>query len=225
MQKNKLIDSIVFLLVSLPFIYLAYIYHQLPESVPTHFDIHGKADDFSEKSSLWLIVGILSATSLFIFYLLKFLPKIDPKKNARFGTPIFIKIGIAVSFLLFFLNIMIILSAQSGAIEWTKSLPIIIGLFFAFMGNIMHSLKPNYFAGIRTPWTLESEETWRETHRLAGKLWFVGGLLIALCGLIFPFNISMIILICITVIMAFWPMIFSYTYFKKMQKREKSIKG
>ena len=56
----------------------------------------------------------------------------------------------------------------------------LIGLLFAFLGNYFKTIKPNYFIGIRTPWTLENEEVWKKTHLIGGKLWFVGGLLMAL---------------------------------------------
>jgi uncharacterized membrane protein len=53
-----------------------------------------------------------------------------------------------------------------------------MGAFFAVLGNYMHSIKPNYFVGFRTPWTLESEDNWRKTHQLVSKVWVPGGLLI-----------------------------------------------
>ena len=55
-----------------------------------------------------------------------------------------------------------------------------VGLLLCLIGNYMHTIKPNYFAGLRLPWTLNNEDNWRKTHLLAGKLWFVGGLVIAI---------------------------------------------
>ena len=51
---------------------------------------------------------------------------------------------------------------------------ILIGLLFTILGNYFKTIKPNYFIGIRTPWTLENEDVWKKTHLLGGKLWFVG---------------------------------------------------
>jgi len=53
----------------------------------------------------------------------------------------------------------------------------LLGFAFAGMGIYMPKLKQNYYAGFKLPWTLESEENWNATHRLAGKIWPVGGLL------------------------------------------------
>lgn len=203
----------------LPIIYLAIVYSSLPAIVPTHFDVKGAANETKPKSALWVIVGLIGIVSILLYFLLKFLPSIDPKKQVKYGASSFKKIAIGIVFLFFLINCLIIRAAQTGVFEFGKSLPIVMGLFFAFMGNIMHSIKPNYFAGIRTPWTLESDDTWRATHRLAGKLWFAGGILIALCGLIFPFSIAIIILIVVTIIIALLPIIFSFTYYKTHQQK------
>ncbi|MEO8116255.1 MAG: SdpI family protein [Bacteroidota bacterium] len=221
-MKNKFVasDWIVLSLVIIPLIYLTVIYSGLPAIVPTHFNLKGEADDTSVKSALWLATGLIGILSILLYLLLKFLPSIDPKKQVKYGAASFKKIAIGVVFLLFLINCMIIRSAETGSFESGNALPIAMGLFFAFMGNVMYSIKPNYFAGIRTPWTLESDDTWRETHRLAGKLWFAGGIIIALCGLIFSFSIAIIILIAVTIIITVWPVVFSYTYFKGHQNKK-----
>jgi len=87
-------------------------------------------------------------------------------------------------------------------------------LFFAFMGNLMHSIKPNYFAGLRTPWTLEDNDTWRATHRLAGKMWFVGGIILTAIALLLPAKAGMITFMGITFVMVIIPVIYSYVYYK-----------
>ena len=46
-------------IVSLPFIYLAYIWNELPEKVPMHWNIKGEIDRFGEKSELLLIPILL----------------------------------------------------------------------------------------------------------------------------------------------------------------------
>ena len=56
--------------------------------------------------------------------------------------------------------------------------PVIVGLIFIIIGNYLQRVRSNYFMGIRTPWTLSNETVWKKTHRLSGKLFFIGGLLI-----------------------------------------------
>jgi uncharacterized membrane protein len=76
-------------------------------------------------------------------------------------------------------------------------------------------VKPNYFVGIRVPWTLDNEDNWRKTHQLASKIWFVGGLFMAATALFLPAALSFYVFLAMIVVMGFIPMIFSYLEFKK----------
>lgn len=212
-------DALILVIIALPFVYLGYVYDNLPATVPTHFGVDGKPDGFSSKQSMWGLVSILAGTSVFLFLLLRFLPNIDPKKTAKYSAGIFNKIAVAVVLLLTVLNCLVVDSAHNGAFKFFRIFPVLMGVFFAFMGNIMHSIKPNYFAGIRTPWTLENEETWRLTHQLGGKVWFFGGLLIAAVSFFIPETIIPWYIISTIGILAIVPIIYSYTTYKSVKKR------
>jgi uncharacterized membrane protein len=86
------------------------------------------------------------------------------------------------------------------------------------LGNYFKVIKQNYFLGIKTPWTLESEEVWKLTHILAGKLWILGGLLIVIFSLVIPEDINFYLFITITAIITIVPIVYSYLIFKKLKK-------
>jgi uncharacterized membrane protein len=90
---------------------------------------------------------------------------------------------------------------------------------FLVLGNYFKVIQPNYFIGIRTPWTLENNEVWKVTHVFAGKLWVVGGLVIVLGGLIFENHSFSIAFIPLVVVLAIVPMVYSYIKFKEIEKR------
>ena len=208
-------DAFILVVAMVPIAYLAYNYNALPQVVPTHFDLEGKANGFSDKREMWFIVSFLSALSAGIYFLIKNLPKIDPKKTARLSVHAFNKISIAIVILLSALNILIIYSGINGSVMLNKLLFPFLGLFFVYMGNMMHSIKPNYFVGIRVPWTLENEDNWRATHQFGGKLWFIGGIIITLSTLLFPLKSGSIIFMCGIGCLGIIPVIYSYIYFKK----------
>jgi uncharacterized membrane protein len=79
----------------------------------------------------------------------------------------------------------------------------------------MQNIKPNYFAGFRLPWTLESESNWRKTHHLAARIWFWGGLLIVLVGVLLPLKKGMFVVFGCLFVMAIIPIVYSYRIFKK----------
>ncbi len=91
--------------------------------------------------------------------------------------------------------------------------PIVLGLILIIMGNYMPKTKQNYTLGIRLPWTLNSEENWNKTHRLAGYVWIIGGICIILSSWlnIYSYFTSMVILISLVIT----PTVYSYLLYKK----------
>jgi uncharacterized membrane protein len=215
MKRLTLMDAFVFFIWLLPIIYLAFIYPSLPERVAVHFNIEGHPDREGSKKEILFVVGLLTVLSAGLYYLMKWLPKIDPKRNAKTSPSSFKKIGHAVVLLMSCIGVAITYSAVGGQFTFNQLMLPTLGLFFAYMGNIMYSIKPNYFAGIRTPWALENEDNWKATHRLAGKLWFVGGIIISISAFFLSPKTAMVFFIAGIAVMTIVPFAYSYLYFKK----------
>ena len=200
-----------FIIIALiPFVYLAYIYNDLPKILPMHYDIHGNVDRYGKKSELILLTSILSGIGYFIFLLIPRMdPNIDIEKLATKYTAIrFVIAGFITVILLFILQ-----GSTSDTIN-LKLFFAIFGLFFAFLGNYFKTIKPNYFIGIRTPWTLENETVWKKTHLISGNIWFVGGILIAFSYFL-PNDINKIVVFSLFGIIILFPIIYSFLEFKK----------
>jgi uncharacterized membrane protein len=215
MNKFSRIDATVLLIWLLPLLYLFKVLPTLPETVPVHFGGDGKPDRYGSPAEFGTGISIVSFVALAVYFLVKFLPSIDPKKAAKLPQATFNKIAVVVILFLSVINCAIIYATANNGFNITKLIIPMMGLLFAFLGNLMYNIKPNYFAGIRTPWTLESEATWKATHRLAGKLWFFGGLIVAISTLFITGSIGFIIFISITTIITIIPVVYSYIYFKK----------
>jgi len=69
------------------------------------------------------------------------------------------------------------------------------------------------FAGIRIKWTLESEENWRRTHRLAGYLWMIGGFVLIVNSFLVWFWVP--VFFGVIIVMVITPFIYSYHLHKK----------
>jgi uncharacterized membrane protein len=215
MKKFNAMDVAALVIWLLPLAYILYIYASLPVSVPVHFGIDGNPDRYGSKGEFLGTQAIVMGASAFVYLLLKFLPAIDPKKYVKYGEATFQKMALGLVLFMSALNIAIAFSTLNHSFKVDKLILPIIGLLFAFLGNIMHSIKPNYFAGVRTPWTLEDDDTWRATHRLAGKLWFVGGIAITILVLVLPAVAGSIVFISLIAVMVLIPVIYSYVYYKK----------
>ena len=199
-----------------PVIYLVVIWQQLPEQVPLHFDLKGNVDRYGNKTELLIMILVLAAMSAGIFFLLANIYKIDPKKYAADNKERLKSIGFCVGVFLSALSCFILYSSIKGNFKpGTHYVLSAVGILFCFLGNYMHTLKPNYFAGLRVPWTLNNEENWRRTHLLAGKLWFAGGLLLAVLCLILSDTAALIVFFVTTMILVIIPVVYSYRLYRK----------
>lgn len=207
---------IIIICIGLPMAYLASIYEALPDIVPTHFNHKGEVDGRGEKSTLLFMNLLITAVSLFTYFLVKYANKIDPKKSGQ-SPELLQKIAYMLLVFLSAIQMVIIHATQTGSLEGNRYLMPLIGLLFAGLGNFMHSIKPNYFIGMRLPWTLEDPENWRKTHQLGSKLWMIGGIAIAVVTPFFNDGKEFIIAMSILALIVIYPMIYSYRFYKKQQ--------
>jgi uncharacterized membrane protein len=213
MEKIK--KEIPFIAVALlPFVYLAYIWNELPKEVPMHWNASGEIDRWGDKSELFMMLFMLTGISYFVFLII---PYIDPKQKLQNMGNKLNNLRLILGLFMSALAIYILYSVQQKTSNPVLIFPL-IGLLFAFLGNYFKTIKPNYFIGIRTPWTLENEDIWKKTHLLGGKLWFIGGLLMAMT-FVLPNKIQFYTFMGITAVISIVPIVYSYLEFKKAKNQ------
>lgn len=200
-------------IVLAPFIYLASIWNNLSDSVPVHWDIEGKIDRYGEKSELILIPILLP---LLIYVIFTIVPLIDPKgKIQQMGNKYFM-LKAAMTIFMSILALVIIYAVKNESLYNPNYIILLIGVLLLILGNYFKTLRANYFIGIRTPWTLENETVWKETHKLAGKIWFVGGLLIIVSSLLLDKETNFRLFIGLIIVMSLSPVIYSFFKFRSL---------
>jgi len=217
MKNSSLQETVIIILTLIPFIYLGVIYMDLPDSVPMHWNAKGEMDRMGNKQELWIIPILISALMYLLF---KFIPKIDPKGQIKKMGNKYGHLRLGMTVILTALSIGIIYSSTTYE-TGDKNIPIwifiTIGVLFLIIGNYMPAMKPNYFVGIRTPWTLENETVWRKTHRLAARLFIATGIIIIITALFLPMEWITYITTGTAIAITIWTIIYSYTLFKKLQ--------
>jgi len=217
---DKFLKQIVWVIILIPAVYLAIVWKNLPETVATHFDLRGQPDRIGSKNELINTSIILIIVNAIVYLILTNIYRIDPKRYAAENKSRLQRIGFAVSVFMSGVLCYIIYNASHGKINFSMRLLLAgIGLLFALIGNYMHTIKPNYFAGFRLPWTLENEDNWRQTHLLGGKLWFIGGIAIAVICLILPPTASLVAFYTIMIVVVIIPAVYSYRLYKKQKSR------
>ncbi|WEA45417.1 SdpI family protein [Priestia aryabhattai] len=184
----------------------------LPATMPIHWGANGEADGFATKiNAMILTVGIM----VLIYFVIAFVPRIDPRKeNYKYFSKTYNILLNAVLLLFFFVNMSTILQGLGYNVPMAYIAPIMAGLVFIIIGNYLQRVRSNYFMGIRTPWTLSNETVWKKTHRLSGKLFFIGGLLILISAFL-PDGYKSIIMWGSIVLCVAIPYLYSYVAYKK----------
>jgi uncharacterized membrane protein len=208
-------EMLMWAIMSIPFIYLAAIWNNVPDTVALHFNSRGEADGWGSK---WLLLMLLLALTAGVYGLMLFIPRIDPKNNLAVFKASYDRIRQIITYMMTAVACLVVLASVQQLENTTKIVMILISLTFAFMGNYFQTIKPNYFVGIRTPWTLESEENWRKTHRMGGRIWFWGGLLTALAILLVAQEYHHYIFIFSVVVLSLVPMIYSFIIFQQKKQ-------
>lgn len=202
-----------------PVIYLFIVWNSLPDTVVVHFKAGGTQDNLGSKTELITGVLILLAVNIVIYFLVKNIYKIDRQKNAVANKDRLNRMAFASSVYVSAIIIMTIFySASVGSRPFdVRFIFGTIGFMWSIFGNYIYTMKPNSFAGIRNRWILNNKENWRKTHLLAGKLWFITGLLLTTICLLAPQSIAVIAFIIVSFSIGFIPIIYSY-YIHKVKR-------
>ncbi len=191
-------------------------YPSLPDQVPIHWSSGEGADGYQSKGMAFIT---LHAFMIGIYLLLTVVPKIDPKKkNYQYFSKAYSITILSTMVLFFLINMFILLISLGYDIPMESIGGPLVGLLFLIMGNYMQQAKQNFFFGIRTPWTLMDETIWRKTHRLGGKLFMVGGIIMMLT-LFLPASYEIFIILSVVVLVAVVPTGYSYILFRKLDSQ------
>jgi uncharacterized membrane protein len=204
------------MLIAAMFVLGAVSWPSAPDQVPVHWGFSGQPDRYGGKFEGLLL---LPATMLFIYLLMLLLPYVDPRRAnyARFrGAYLVMRVATLVFLALIYGFVLLWI----GGIRVEPSVILaLVGGLLVVLGIPMHKVRPNWFVGIRTPWTLFSELSWRKTHRLGGWFLALTGLAFMISGLVgspTAFRVALIFLVAGILFL------FVYSYFVWRADPEKS---
>lgn len=155
-----------------------------PEQIPVHWNAAGEVDRYGGKFEGLLVLPIIT---LGTYGLLLLLPRVDPGRAnyKRFETA-YTVIRVSVIVVLACAYALIHLWIRGHQIDVTSIIKILMGGMLVVLGNFMGKIRPNWFVGIRTPWTLASKEAWTKTHRRGGWVFIASGLVMIVVGTLAP---------------------------------------
>jgi len=183
--------------------------------VPINWNMQGEVDRYG--SPCWILV--FPAVSLFTTVLMYFIPKIDPKgDNIKNSGPVLPVTMVLVSALMLGIQTFIIMATNGADIfNMTAFIFGAIGLLLIAIGYYTPKIKQNYMMGIRTPWTLASEEVWTKTHKASGK-WLIASGVVFLASMFLNMTLALIISLTFVITVMLGLVVYSYVLYAQEKK-------
>lgn len=204
-RKSSIISIIASLAILVIFNLL--FYNKMPAELPTHWNFQGQADDYSSKfDAMVLTHGFLVVMNIFMCFMLDNDPRNKKQKNflmtlSKLAMP-------AITLVVYTITVMVGLGRD---VNVSVIIPVFVGLLFIAIGNYLPKTRRNYTMGIKLPWTLNSDENWRRTHRLGGICFVI----IGLCLILSVFLKSEIVFLVPLFLGAIIPAVYSYYLYTK----------
>lgn len=186
----------------------------MPAFIPTHWNAHGQIDGYMTP---WKAVLVPMAIIVVIAVLTVVLPNISPQGfSIKPFASVFTVIMLAVQVFISFMAISVLLNGAGHPMHQPLVAIVGAGLLWMVIGNYMGKLRKNFFAGIRTPWTLANDEVWERTHRMAGWLFMLAGLVTIVAAIA---GASPMVAIYVLLAAAIIPAIYSYAIYQRVQQK------
>lgn len=192
------------------------LWNQMPEQMASHWNVQNQADGYSSR---FIGLFLLPLTTLGLFALFMFIPRIDPLKAniAQFIGVFNLFITFFVVFMLYIHALTIIWNLGNQNFAMSQAMLPFIGLLFILIGFMLRQAKRNWFIGIRTPWTLSSDRVWDETHHLGAPLFMASGGL-ALLGAFFSGTVAFWLMFVPLIGSTIFLVIYSYVLYQREMK-------
>jgi uncharacterized membrane protein len=190
----------------------AWAYPRLPPRVATHWSLAGQPNGYSSKLLAAVMVPVLI---LMVRALAGLLPRIDPKGEnyQKFASTYWLILN-GVMLFMGLAHVAVLAYGLGAPVRMDRVVSAGVGVLLMVVGNYLTRVQPNWFIGIRTPWTLSSESVWRRTHRVGGRLMAGGGAVMAVAAFL-PAGVHLTVFFAALVLVAVVPLVLSYVWWKR----------
>ena len=209
-KENKIRLLISSLITLLPMLFGVVCWNKLPNVITTHWGADGIADGFNGKTfSVFVPTGIMFVMNIFCAIATSFDQNSRNQNKKAMGIIFWI-----IPIISLLVNGAMYSVAFSGEMAFDWLFPALFGILFVVMGNYMPKIKQNRTMGIKISWAMNNEENWNKTHRLAGKLWVAGGLVLIATAFL-PLKWAIGIMLSVFLVMIIVPVAYSYSIYRK----------
>ncbi|MDQ3097714.1 MAG: SdpI family protein [Chloroflexota bacterium] len=204
------------------FAWSIYLWPIAPESLPVHFDLSGNVDRMGSKLEVLFAVP---AVTLILYLVLRLLPRLDPaRENYASFAGAYATLRLALVVMLALVDLAVLLPLVGVPIDQAAAIRLLLGGLLVAFGSVMGKIRPNWFVGIRTPWTLDSKESWVRTHRVGGWVFLLGGLTF-IASLPLPTTLGLMLSFGVMAIGMVWIVVYSFLIWRRDPVRYPAIRS
>lgn len=197
-----LIYTIIFMIIS-------------PDSIPMHYNVLGEIDRYGSKYEMIMLPIFVLISGIVPMLFAKHFKSKSDKTSEKLS----LNVGIVLVLMFIALYVLFSVMALNSNIEYGtdigKVIIIAIGIFFTVLCNLMPKARLNSLFGIRTSWSIANEKTWQKSQRFGGYSGVICGIILVISGLVFSFEIGIIVTIVLITLWAVLSSIMSYVFYKK----------
>jgi len=211
-MSQRQADLLCLLFVAVPAVLGAWLWPALPDPMPSHWNAAGEVDGWMPR--FWGVFTVpLAAVGAWL--LVRVIPYISPRGFRTDEFPGVLRVlQVAIVGFLSLTGVLVLLEARGVDVHIDRIIMAATGLLFVVIGNYMGKMRKNFFIGIRTPWTLASDEVWSRTHRVGGRLFVLLGAVMIVAPWI---GLPVLWTVGAVVVVAFWPIVYSFLLYRRIE--------
>ena len=218
--KNKKLLILTSLLTLLPIPVGLLLWNRFPETMAIHWGISGQPDGYASVPVAVFVPPLCMLLGHWVCILFTFLDKGDKERNKKMQSIVLWAIPVICNLSCCGIYALA-LGLQFSPVAWTM---VPMGLMFSAIGNYLPKTKMNKTIGIKVVWAYSSEENWNATHRFAGKIWVIGGIVMAISGFL-PHLWAIGVMFGAIAVLCILPVIYSWQFYKKELADGKDVKA
>ena len=203
-------------LVAAMWAFSAATWRRLPDRLPMHWNLAGDVDRYGGRLEGALLVPALATV---LWLVMRALPRIDPRREnySRFAAT-YDLVVLAVVALLAALHVLVLGAGMGWPVPVVRVMPALVGALFVVIGNVLPRARPNWWFGIRTPWTLSNDRVWARTQRVGGFALVASGV-VAIASALLPSRFALPVLVAAVVAAAIFSVGYSYFAWRQESTR------
>lgn len=183
------------------------VYSRLPDEMPLHWGLSGTPDRFGSRLEGAFLMPLVMVV---LFVVMRWYPSRDPRApNIAKFRGAYDSVVTATIAMLALVHVAVLGVALGWQIDMTTVGLAGLGVLLVLIGNLLPLARSNFIFGIRTPWTLSSEQVWTRSHRVGGYSTVAAGVLTIACAFIGG-SLGPSIALASLLVAALVPVVYSY---------------